>query len=127
MTYTEVALGHNNSAGLASVLIQPDYDGLQYPREIYTGDNDVLRDGWPFVELRYPDILLASGWWAILGQFGLQTAKTALVTVRLMDEDKVNRTVYNGRAVKKEYGQVIRHDLCWYKSPRIDLITLEAL
>lgn len=123
---TEVAIGNNNSAGLVTVLVQPDYDGIQWPVELYTGDSDVLRDGKPFVELRFPSIITAADWWAILGQFGLQTAKSALITIRLMNEDKVNRTIYNGRAIKREYGKN-KWDICWYKAPGIDIIKLEAL
>lgn len=122
----EVALGNNNSGGLQTILVQPDYDGIQYAREVFAGSGDLYVDG-RFIELHFPAIVGPDDWWAILGQFGLQTARTALITIRLMNEDKTSRTIYNGRAVKKEYGQVNRWDMCWYKGPRIDVIRLEAL
>ena len=123
MTYTEVATGHDNSAGLQTVLVQPDYDGIRYPVELYGGDGAVDDDGEPFVELRFPDIVSATDWVAIRAQFGLLTAKSALITICLMDDDKVSRTVYNGRAVRKD----VSHDLCWYKAPGIDVIQLEEV
>lgn len=113
----EVAVGHGNTGGLQTILVQPDFDGLQYPREIYAANGDVFRDGSPFVELRFPNYVSAEDWTAILAQFGLASDKTALVTIRLMDEDKTSRTIFNGRAVKQEYGQVVRWDICWYVSP----------
>lgn len=124
---TEVAIGNNNSGGLQTVIVQPDYDGLQYPRETYSGSGVVYVDGKPFLDMRFPDYVSADDWVAILSQFGLSSAKTALITIRVLGPDKETGTNYNGRVIRPEYGQVTRWEMCWYKAPRLRVYRLEAL
>lgn len=117
----QIAIGHNNAAGLTAFPVSPDTDGLQYPREI--GGNF---DGKPFHILRFPDIMTPEDWVATLALCGLSdpAIKSALVTVHLPGEDKVTYANWNGSAMRSRQTPF---EYCWYKAPVITISRLAAL
>lgn len=86
MTY-QVALNHDNEAGLANFVPQPaSPGGVQTPRKVYTG-NGIYPDGDPFVDLIYtiadPDERNT-----IDAQLGLSdTVFSSQVTIRIRKND----------------------------------------
>lgn len=113
----QIAVGNDNEAGLSDFPVSPDFDHTEYPREIFTGGLSYF-DGKPFVMLRFPDILTPAQWVETLGKCGLSdpSVKSAYVTLRIPDEDKVTYRNYNGQAARSRNTPFA---YCWYKTPVI--------
>lgn len=117
--------GYNNPGGLSVFPESPDTDGVLYPREIIPANQFVYDDGFLFCDLRFPDIVDPLVWVECMGKCGLSIAvKSAYVTVRLPDADKVIYRNYNGIAVRPERTPFA---YCWYTGPVIRIRKLVAI
>lgn len=95
--------GHDETLDAADALVpQPRTIGLQYTRRLYPLSGNLI-DEAPFVEFLYSMIESITQYQAILTQYGLLTAKTALVSVQIQDEN-YDDAVFNGVAVKPQIG-----------------------
>lgn len=82
MTY-QIAIGHNNAAGLADMLTQPACDGINYPEYKYLPDGTVEPIGFGVAALRY-EALDEENLSPLLTQCGLSDSiASAAVTIRL--------------------------------------------
>lgn len=87
---------------------QPRCEGLQYGRITHTaGGGQVLEA--PHAILLWDMIESESDYAALLTQFGLNSATTAMVTVTLPNA-LYESTRYNGRAVRPVAGQTVRRN-----------------
>lgn len=113
----QIAPGHDNEDDLSDFAVSPDFDHLEYPREIFTGGLSYF-DGKPFVTLRFPDVMSPADWTNTLGKCGLNdpATKSAYVTLRIPDEDKTTYRNYNGQAARSRNTPFA---YCWYKTPVI--------
>jgi len=121
----QISPGHDNTGALASFPVSPDFDHLEYPREIYTGGLSYF-DGKPFVTLRFPDVMTPEQWTSTLALCGLSdpSIKSAYVTLHVPDEDKTTYRNYNGQAARSRNTPFA---YCWYKTPVIIVARLEAI
>lgn len=92
-TEYKIAAGHNNAAGLTLLDPQPRTPGLFIPRLIATPSGEVYEDGayyteWVYVYRKYTYLFNSQeGVVSLLSQTGLSSASSALVTVRLREND----------------------------------------
>lgn len=84
MSEYQVAVNHDNEAGLAEVTPQPRNPAdFQYIEVLDAADGSVIPQGKPYVEL-YFSVLLYEEYTSVLTQFGLsETTFNANVTVKL--------------------------------------------
>lgn len=95
MTY-QIAAGWNNAGGLTDIAVQPRMAQLAPGRRQTAGDGVVYEDGFESGVLNY-GYLIKADYSALLTQFGLTSAASAKVTIRLPRNS--DRTFQNYNAV----------------------------
>ncbi len=91
---------------------QPKSVGVQTTRRSYAADGSIFQEG-PHAILIWDNLDDADAYVDILETFGLDTALTSQVTVRLRSE-YFSDTLYNGTAILPEHGK----DIGWEFMPR---------
>ena len=122
MSTYQVADGFDNEAGFADVSPQPKSEGIKPSRRTYGGDGSVYDEG-TYVELVFNMIPDVASYQSLLNQFGVQSALTNDVTVKVRNETFafVNK---NGTAIRPEPGRDVR----WNKFfPRNVVILIRGL
>ena len=94
MSTYQIAIGHNNAAGLADIDPQPRTPRLIPGRVVYAVSGLVYEDGGYRTQFIY-DALGWDDYTALLTAFGLSSAKSALVTVRLRKDTDNSFANYN--------------------------------
>lgn len=125
MTY-KVAIGHNNTAGLTDITPQPRTPRLLPGEVIYAASGLVYEDGAYTTRLLY-NALSWSAYTALLAQFGLTSAKSAAVTLRLRKDTDNTFANYNAILVRPTFedGAVaMRRKL---RDVRFDVLRIEAV
>ncbi len=99
-----LGLGHDVALeSLLALVPQPSTVGYQYASRSYAASGAII-DELPHVEFRYVSLgHTVARYRTLLTQFGLLTAKTALVTVYIQDEN-YDWVLRNGTAVKPQIG-----------------------
>jgi hypothetical protein len=102
----QVAVGHDNTAGLATVSASkpPKTQGVQYPRYITAGSGVVYPDGAPFVVWAF-EHLTAAEYVAVLTAMGLTDSPASVsadVTLRTIGHDRVTYRNYNATVVHRK-------------------------
>lgn len=117
MTY-QVADGHDNEAGFVDVDPQPMSPGITPTRRFFAADGSVV-DEAKYVELRFNVVRDVTTYQSILTQFGVQSALTNDVTVKVRDETFafVNK---NGTAIRPQ----IDTDVRWQRFFPRDVVIL---
>lgn len=93
----QIAVGHNNAAGLQSFPVEPYFTGIEYPGEVFT-PAAVYDEGKGLAVLRFK-VLTAAEYQLVMTLAGLASAKSADVTVRLPGSDRVSGADYNAQAI----------------------------
>ena len=112
-----IAPGHNAQANYQPFSAEPHFQGLEYPREVYT-PTTVYDDGLPFAWLRFA-ALDAPDYVSDLTRAGVYAAKVANVTVRLPTRSRVGYADYNGQAVQPKNGSDGNWDVLRYYDVRL--------
>ncbi|MCC6454210.1 MAG: hypothetical protein IT328_04655 [Caldilineaceae bacterium] len=98
MTY-KIATGWNVALeDLDDIVPQPSTPGLQYTRRTFGADDTVYDEG-PFIPLNFAALESAEEYQSLLAQFGLTSARIALVTLYAQNENYVWKR-FNGKIVK---------------------------
>lgn len=89
----KVAIGYNNSGGLAALNPQPLSRGIMWPERRYSPTGKAKSQGTPFTELEYSQIE-ASTCNSLLGQLGLTATVASLVessevTLQIIENTRV--------------------------------------
>lgn len=93
----QIAVGHNNAAGLTSFPVEPYFTGIEYPGEVFT-PAAVYDEGSAFAVLRFK-VLTAAEYQLVMTRAGVLSAKSANVTVRLPATDRVTGANYNAQVI----------------------------
>lgn len=127
-----IALGHDQALEDLNALIpQPATVGYQYGRRSYAASGAVI-DELPHVEFEYSAVIgdstadYATQYQALLAQCGLTTAKTALVTVYIQDEN-YDWVLKNGTIVKPQIGVDGQRDFVFLRNFTILVHSLRAV
>lgn len=121
----QIADGHDNAAGLATIDPQPASEGLQYPKRRVAGDGTEYNDGSAFTIWRYRGVLSTTQYSALLTAFGLSSALTNEVTVRtLHGAARTTYSNYNATIVKPFNP---RFERGFWRDIEFRVIKLEAL
>lgn len=121
----KIADGHDNTAGLTLISVQPYCPPIEYPRIVRAVSQKVYEDGYPFTWFRYGNLQVAQ-YTSLLTEFGLASATYNNVTVTLPGNDRV-AVNYNARIIhvkSKEYRDFANHI---YTYAYFKLITLDAI
>lgn len=88
MSKYQIALGYNNAAGLANILVQPATPSrIQYDKRNYAADGTTTPAGEPYVDLVY-SILDNAEFPALNAQFGITLlVPDRQVTIRIKQDD----------------------------------------
>ena len=101
MSTFQVAIGHDNAAGLANVSpFQPRSAGLKYPARVIAPDGTVILKGLPYTEWIW-DFQDVADYGTMLGEFGLSATTptaSALVTIKTLESDFSTFANYNATA-----------------------------
>lgn len=109
MTF-QVAQGHDNTAGLTDLPLEPRFSGILHPRVVIAASGQKYYDGQPYAELRW-DFMRKSTYETLLTLFGLSdTTLSAPVTVRLLKNDFITWANYNAIALLPDMGRQIEHE-----------------
>lgn len=121
----QVAIGHDNAAGLSTITPQPATpDGLRYPEINYGGDGTASFNGHLTADLVWNNLVDRDRRAVIAAQFGLSdTVASALVTVRILKNDD---TFANFNCTANATLGARRTPVAW-QDFRIILTKLEAL
>lgn len=122
MSTYQVADGYDNEAGFANVNPQPMSEGIKATRRSHGGDGSVYDEG-KYVELVFTMLPDVTTYQSVLNQFGVQSALTNAVTVKVRDETLAFVNM-NGTAVRPEPGR----DMSWSRYfPRNVTILVKSL
>lgn len=100
----QIADNYNNAAGLVDISPQPASPGILYPREVVAVSGVVYDDGAPYTMFVYKGVMSNTQYNSLLTQFGLTSARTNEVTVRLLLDDRITYANYNAIVVKPRNG-----------------------
>lgn len=124
MSTYRVAVGHNEALVDLEVLDpQPRSTGIQATSRTHAASGDIYDDA-EYVILEYDFLETAAEYVGILTDFGLQTVKTAEVTVYVRD-DIYGWVRKNGRAVRPDQGRDARWEKFFPRSIEILVRDLE--
>lgn len=125
MTY-QVADGHNNAAGLATMTKQPKCEGIVPGRRIRTLGRTVYEDGYSSAVLVYTMVTSADVE-TILTELGIFSAVSNDITIRLPRNGDRDFTNYNATAVQPEWVREGRYKQGFYEDVEIPLIFMETI
>lgn len=124
-----VALGHDNTAGLATVTPQPSCPGLKVAIRRHGGDGTVYRDGWMSASWHYgyhsPDRRVLT---ALLTQFGLIGGTySRAVTVTLRDNGTNTFSNYNAVITMPDFPDAGAYEMGAWQEIAFELTQIRAI
>lgn len=103
----KIALGWDQAEGdMDPIAPQPHSEGVKYQRRTFTAANTIVEEN-SYVELEWNIIGSIYAYQQLLSQFGLYSAYTSYVTIRVPEyQFAFNR--FNGIAIRPEHGKEVR-------------------
>jgi hypothetical protein len=121
----QVAIGYNQAGALANISVQPRTRGLTPGDRQMSGDGLIYEDGFPGTVLEY-GFLTAAQFNTLLGEFGISSAASAKVTIRIPNDAR-SEANYNAIVIKPEFTREGHFEFAIYRDVKFRVTRLDAL